>query len=227
MTDGFADLDDIKRTWQQIDRRLERQHALAMAQFQEGRMRRMQSGLRPLYWGQWLQVIVGALFMVAAARVWYAHWDVQHLRIAGLLVQGYGLVAIVCAERTLTLIARIDPTAPVVDIQRQVAEVRSWYIRSGVAVGLPWWFLWLPVFMVLAAWLPIDVYARAPLLLVYCVGIGTVGLGVMLGLDVLARRPGWERLAKAHEATYVAASLRRAQAAIDEVKRFADDSDEV
>jgi serine/threonine-protein kinase len=217
------DLDALKRTWQQIDRRLERQHALAVAQFQEGRMRRMQSGLRALYWGQWLQVMLGALCMVVATRVWYAHWDVLHLRVAALIVHGYGLAAILCGERILTLMGRVDPTAPVVAIQRQIAELRRWYVWSGNALGLPWWFLWLPVFMVLAALVGVDVYARAPRLLVYCAGIGGVGLAIMLGLDALARRPGWHRLAGYHEASMVAASLRRAQAAIDEVQRFSVD----
>lgn len=218
------DLDELKRTWQQIDRRLERQHALSLARFQEGRMRRMQSGLRPLFWGQLVQIVAGIACMVAAARVWHLHWDVLHLRVAGLFVHVYGLAAILCGERILTLMGRIDPAAPVVAIQGQIAELRRWYVWSGNALGLPWWFLWLPVFMVLATLAGVDVYARAPRLLVYCVAIGVVGLGIMLGLDLLARRPGWHRLARYHEASTVAASLRRAQAAIDEVRRFSDDA---
>lgn len=220
MTPTAMEFDELKRAWQQIDRRLERQHALALAQFLEGRMRRMQSGLRPLYWGQVVQAAFGVVCVLAAAQTWFTRWDVVHLRLAGLIVHAYGVVAVLAAGRTLALIHRLDPTAPVLVIQRQIAELRHWHVVSGLALGLPWWFLWMPVFMLLAAQVGVDVFVRAPRLLVYGAGIGVAGLAVTGALHWLARRPGWTRMAHWADETVVAESLRRAQTTLDEVQHF-------
>jgi serine/threonine-protein kinase len=161
--------------------------------------------------------------MVASVRVWYAHWQTTHLLIAGVVLHVYGLAAIAFASRTLDLLTRLDPTAPVVVLQERVAALRRWYVLSGWAIGLPWWFLWMPAFMVVTRLIGVDVYARAPLLFVYGTFIGVAGIAVTWGFHWLARRPGWTRLAKMADDSLVAESVRRAQAAVDEVKRFAAD----
>jgi hypothetical protein len=223
MTRAFTDIDDLKQAWQQLERRLERQHALAFEQFKDGRMRQMQRGLRPLYWGQIVQLAVGAACMVASVRAAYLHWPVPHVLAAAAVMLVYGLVAIEFAARTLRQLSRLDPTAPVVAIQAQLAAMRRWYVLSELIVGLPWWFLWLPAFMVAAGLAGVDVFARAPRLLTYAAVIGVAGLALTFAFHWLARRPGWPRLARYADESMVAASLRRAQAAVDEVQRFAAD----
>ncbi len=43
------------------DRRLEQQHALNLQLFRDGRMDKLKRGLRPLAWGQAIQMLIGVL----------------------------------------------------------------------------------------------------------------------------------------------------------------------
>jgi serine/threonine-protein kinase len=75
---------------------------------------------------------------------WTEYLDVPYLLIAGLLVHAAGLSMIGLGAAMQVLIARIDYSAPVLAIQRQLAQVRTLYVYGGLAVGLPWWLLpWL------------------------------------------------------------------------------------
>ena len=57
------------------------------------------------------------------------------------------------AVRNLVLIRRIDYAAPIVVIQKQLAELRAWHIRAAAWYGLTGSVIWLPVMIVmLHAW---------------------------------------------------------------------------
>lgn len=225
MTDHIMDIDDLKLAWQQIDRRLERQNTLALLQFREGRMRRLRTKLWPLYGGQTVQALFGAAIVVAGVATWSRHWDVVHLRAAGLLLHVYGVLAIVASARTLALIHRIDYAAPVIAIQRQLGELRRWYVLSGTVIGLPWWLLWMPVMMVLLALAGVDMWQRAPRMFVLGTAVGVVGLLVTGLLELAARQPRWAWLAERLNAARTGTSLRRAAAVIEEVRRFEEDAE--
>ena len=218
------DIDDLKLAWQTLDRRLERQNALAFVQFKDRRVHTMRARLRPLDWGQILQNAVGALVVVAGVAVWARQWPVVHLRIAGLLMHLYGGLLIVAASHTLWLLSRIDYAAPVVAIQRQLGELRQWYVRSGMAIGYAWWLLWMPAMMVLAALVTgADLYARAPRVFALGTAIGLAGLALMAALHQAARRPRWAWIAPLNDHAMTGASLRRVQAVLDEIRQFEDD----
>ncbi|MEY2559892.1 MAG: hypothetical protein QOG51_307, partial [Verrucomicrobiota bacterium] len=48
-------LDDLKTAWQALDRKLERQHRLALHQFKETKLANLRGGFRPLVTGQTIQ----------------------------------------------------------------------------------------------------------------------------------------------------------------------------
>ncbi|MEO7723789.1 MAG: hypothetical protein ABIU29_03740, partial [Chthoniobacterales bacterium] len=60
----MTELDDLKSTWQTLNRTLERQHALAFHQFRENKLSRFRSGFRPLVIGQIIQLICGVALAV-------------------------------------------------------------------------------------------------------------------------------------------------------------------
>ncbi len=224
MTDMPMDIDDLKLAWQGLDRRLERQNALAFQHFKDGRVRKARSRLRPLYWGQMLQILIGVLVVAASASVWTSHWQLLHLRLAGFVVHVYGVLLIIAGGRTLGFVSRIDDAAPVVAIQRQLAELRRWYVLTGMTIGLSWWLLWMPFMMVLAVRLAgVDIYVRAPAVFSLGTAIGVTGLLVTWGLHRWSRRPRWAWLALDMEDAMTGASLRRAQAVIEEIRQFEDD----
>jgi hypothetical protein len=218
--ENLMELDDLKGAWQALDRRLERQHALHLTLFREGKVARVKSGLRPLFWGQVLQVLFGACFILLAAAFWSgAPWP-PHLVAAGVLVHLYGVASIAFAGVVLARMAGIDYTAPVLGIQRQLAALHAAYLRSGMVAGIPWWGMWLPVLMVALGLAEVDLVARAPAVAWLGIAVALVGIPATWWLHRWLRDPKRPALARAMEESLVPRSLRRARAQLEELARF-------
>jgi hypothetical protein len=213
----IMELDDFKAAWQSIDARLQRQHALDLQRFRDDRLQRMRSGLRPLFWGQCLQILFGLAIVAFAASLWSVHPHSAGIIAAGVLVHAYGIACIIGAGATLGAMSGIDNTAPVLEIQKQLAKVRKTYVIGGMVLGLPWWFLWLPFVMVLAGLAGVDLFARAPSLVFWCMGIGVAGILGTLWILRWSRKPA---RARKLEDAMSGASLRRARAQLEELERF-------
>lgn len=215
--------DELKLAWQTLSRRLERHEALQTHALLEQRKQKAVSSLRPLFWGQVVQTLFGIPFILLASLLWVRGgqsglpWTTV---VAGIVVQLYGIVTLAMAGQTLLRIREIDYARPIVDIQKRLATLRRTYIINGMLAGLPWWFLWVPLLMVLAGLGGTDLFARAPGVVWTGLGIGAAGLAATAWFHRWSRDPVRPRLAKAMEDSVSGGSLRRAQARIDEVARF-------
>lgn len=217
--------DDLKLAWQALSRRLERHDALQTHVLLEQRKRKALTSLRPLFWGQVMQTLFGIPFIVLAALLWVRGgqsadglpWTTI---VAGIVVQLYGIVTVAMAGQTLRRIGEIDYARPIVDIQKRLATLRRTYLVNGMLAGLPWWFLWVPLLMVLAGLSGTDLYARAPGMVGIGLAVGAAGLLGTAWFHRWSRQPARPRLAKFMDDSVTGASLRRAQAQIDEVARF-------
>lgn len=214
------ELDDLKTAWQALNANLVRQNALNLALLRERKLETARHLLRPLAWGQSLQMAAGALLALASGAFWVAHRSVPHLLVCGLLMHAYGLVLILFGARMHVLLGRLDFGGPVLELQRRLAELRRFYGRGGLWIGLPWWVLWMLLLeMVFVAAFGADLYANlAPKVVAWQFAAGFAGWGLSLAFAAWARRhprlgPG---LARAAEGP----SLTRAQAALDELSRF-------
>lgn len=214
------DIDELKLAWQSLDRKLDRQNALAFQHFKDGRVRTMRARLRPLLFGQLAQCVIGAGLVVFAARTWVTHWDHLPLRVAGLVVHVYGVLVVIAGARTVHLVRQLDYAAPVVGLQRQFAELRAWYVRTGAAIGLVWWFMWMPFMMMLVALAGVDMWTRAPGVFSLGTAIGVAGSLLTWMVQRWSRRPGWAWLAASNEEAMTGASLRRAGLVLEEIRRF-------
>lgn len=219
------ELDELKAAWQSLDRRLEQQNAISLLLLKDDRSKRMRSSLRPLFWGQLLQMLFGLLFVALAASLWIragsAPLDLPwHLVLAGVFVHAYGVAAIALAGCTMGLIRTIDYSLPVLGIQKQLLKLRRFYIINGMIAGLPWWFMWVPVLMVLAGLAGGDLYAKAPSVVWTGMGIGIAGLLATWWFHRWSRSPQRPRLAKAMEDSVTGGSLRKAQAILGEISHF-------
>ena len=210
MTDHPIDFDDLKLAWQILDRRVERQHALALLTFKDRQAGRVRRSLRPLVWGQVAQIAFGVACVLAAAKVWTSHWPVMHLFLAGFVMHAYGVLLIVLGARTIARANRLDYAAPVVAIQKQLAALTRWSVWCGLAIGPAWWLLSMPSMMVLAALVGVDVFARAPRLLRVVDPLQAGRPAPDLGRYRWSRR-FWPALARYIDDAATGESLRRAR----------------
>ena len=219
------ELDELKQAWQSLDRRLERHNTLNLQLLKDDRTRRMRSSLRPLFCGQLFQIAFGLVLVLLASALWMRAGSMHsglpwRVVLAGVLVQVFGIATIALAGCTLGLIRTIDYAAPVLAIQKQLSKLRRFYIISGLVVGLPWWFMWVPVLMVLVGVGGVDLHARAPSVTWIGMGLGVAGLLATWGFHRWSRstrRPG---LASAMEDSMTGGSLRNARRIADEITRF-------
>jgi hypothetical protein len=215
------ELDELKQAWQSLDRRLEQQNTLHRALLHERGIGKLRSRLRPLFWGQLLQMLLGIVTVIAGVWLWKSFHTVPAVLICGIVLHVYGVAAIVAGGVVLGGIARIDRSLPVLDLQQRLAKLRRAYVVSGMVVGLPWWVLWMVPPVVVAAlknaqagvdglpgWIWITFAACA---------LGLIGT---LALDRWLKRPGREALAARIDDAAAGGSLRRAQAELEALRRY-------
>jgi serine/threonine-protein kinase len=214
------ELDELKATWQALDRKLSQSNAIQLQLFKDGRMKNLRAGLRPLFWGQIVQILFGVITLLIGIAFWSEHRDAMHLFWTGLILHVYGVVTIISAGITLGKIGSIDYAAPVLSIQKQLASVRRVYVGSGIVVGHAWWLLWIPYAVVVFAYLDIDIVTVAPGFIWISVGIGIAGLLAMWLFHRWASSSRGGTLGQRYLESLGGGSLRRAQRALDEIARF-------
>lgn len=220
MTDTLSDPDDLKQVWQQLERRLARHETLLLDGHRQRRLDTLRASLRPLRWGQRLQVPFGVVVVLLSIASWRAQWDMVNVRVAAMVMQAYGIALIATGAHTLSLIDRIDYGAPVLDIQRRLAAVQRWYEQSGLVHGMAWWLLWVPALMMLAGAFGRDILARGPRVLGGYTAACVVGLVVSLWLVRHAEQSNRPALRAWAKRSAMGRSLYRAQGILDELRRF-------
>jgi hypothetical protein len=216
------ELDDMKAAWLRLDRRLERQEALNLHSFREGRLDRLRASLRPMLIGRIVQIVAGAILAIAFAPFWIEHLGTPHLLVTGASLHAYALMMIIGGARDIHLICRIDYAAPVVEIQQRLTDLRAWLLRSAPAFGAVGCFIWVPfvlwAFMVLFG---ADIYAHAPEVVYWLLASGAVCLVPMFLVLRWVRRPGRSKWAAMLERSVIPASVYKAQRFLDEIAAFA------
>jgi hypothetical protein len=214
------EFDDFKSAWHVLDARLQRDNTLNLELLRAHRFDQARSSLRPLFVGQLVQMLFGLGFIFLAALLWSSKPDAAAVIVAGVIVHAYGVACIILAGIVLGGISKLDYTAPVLAIQTQLARVRRVYILSGMVAGLPWWFMWVPIMTIVSALGGVNLYAHAPSVIWIGYGIGIAGLLATAWFHHYSRGAARPKLAKFMDDSVTGNSLRRAQAHIEELKRF-------
>lgn len=218
------ELEQLKSAWQILDQRLETSNRLQLQAFRERKLDQMKRRLRPLFWGQVAQIVLGALVILPAADFWTGQYQDWSMLLSGIVLHAYGLALIMSAGITLGRMNAIDHAAPVMDLQKQIGSIRHFYILSGMWAGLPWWFLWMPILAVLVkSGTGVNMFEKAPSVFVIGTIVGVIGLAATWGFHRWSRNPSRPRLAKAVEDSVTGRSLRSAQAVLDEIAAFEKD----
>jgi hypothetical protein len=214
------ELDDLKMTWENLNQHMKRESALSLAIYTDHKLKAVRSRLRPLFAGQILQLFFGLGFLLLAVALWTTRPAAISVIVAGAVVHVYGIACIILAGVVMGTIANIDYADSVLAIQEKLARVRKAYIVGGIVLGLTWWFFWIPVLMVLFALIHVNLYAHAPSVVWSGAAVGVVGLAGMLWLYGYSRKPGRQRLAQFVDQAVVGRSLQRAQAQLEEIRKF-------
>jgi hypothetical protein len=214
------ELDDLKGAWQALERKLDRQHALELHAFRTGRLANARSGLRPLVAWQVVQAAAGAALMLAFGPYWVGHWGDWHLVAYGMSLHLYGLMLTLFAGRDLAHIARVDYAAPVLEIQKRLAELRAQRIRMVPAFAYAGCVVWIPLLLAILESLGADIWVHRPDVVGWLVVSGVVSAGVTWALFAWTRLARNAKLRQSMDDDAAGRSLTRAQAMLDEIARF-------
>jgi hypothetical protein len=214
------ELDELKSAWQALDRKLERENSLRLDDLRDRKLGKVHDSLRPLFRGQVAQILFGIPFIALAALLWMTGPESASVIAAGIVLQAYGIITVIAAGVVLGQIAKIDYTAPVLQIQKQLARLRTLYVRSGMLAGLPWWFLWVVVLIVLAGLDGTDLLTREPEWVAIGLGVGAAGLLATWWFHRWARRAERADFGRRMDDSLTGSSLRKARAQLDALARF-------
>jgi serine/threonine-protein kinase len=212
------ELDDLKREWQALDRKLDRSIALNTRLLVEDRARRSKRHL--LWWLIWqpLQLLTGIALAFYLGAFWSRNLGSPAVLLSGVCLHALSIAFALDAVVRMWMIGRISYTAPVVTIQRHLAELRRWEVRS---FKVFWLLFWLAspalLIVVVKAFTGIDLWERWPYGVTWTAIGGLAGAAVSYLFDRLIRG---SRLAAGLESLYAGDPIARAQAALNEVEAF-------
>jgi hypothetical protein len=227
-------IDELKLAWRALERRLARQNELELAGLRRSRLLDVRRALRPLLAGQLAQALLGALMIVWFASFWVAHRDEPLLLALGALGQLWAAVLTALAVWEIAAFSRVDYAAPVLAIQKQIAELRRRRLRVQPFLVVSGCAMWLPVTLVvfaslggaqrwgeevpgMVAWF---VWAQRPEIVVWLLAnVVAVPVVAFLALRWL-RDPRRARLAERVDGELAGRSLLRADALIAEIAAF-------
>jgi hypothetical protein len=212
------ELDDLKLAWQTLGARWEQQQALQRELLAASRLDGLRHGLRPLFWGQVLQIMVGVLVTLVAVAFWIPRAAVAHFLVWGLSVHALGVLMIATAARNLHLIGAIDYAAPVLEIQRRLAGLRSWRVQVEAPLyAVVWSFAWIPLVLMAMASAGLDPQMLVPQLTGYLLLSGCASLGLIALAVWLIRRMG---LRPRLDDSLAGGSVRKAETLLEQIARF-------
>lgn len=211
------ELDELKSTWQVLDRHMQQQSTLNWHLFLERKLDKARSGLRRLYWGKIVQILFGDALIYFGIMAAIRHRDVPHLFACSVFMLTYGLLTVIFGGVALGRISSIDYTAPVVEISRRVDALRRGHVVANWCLGLPWWFLWIAIFVLeMQANAGVDLFVSAPAFIWISTAIGSVGFIATIGYL------RWRKARSAGTAddADTPRGLRDAKSALDDIARI-------
>ena len=213
---------ELNAAWTQVDLRADGLEALALEERRARRLDRSRVSLRRFGVWQLVEALVWIAMVVVAATFWVDHRDTPHLLASGLVLHAYGIAAIWASVTRALLAGGVYYTGPVLDIQRRLARLQRFTTVSTIALGLPWWCLWLVATLVGAKlWLGVDLYAAAPGWVAATLGFGVVAMAASVWLAMRwSRHPPASPWLRGMIDDLSGCNLQRAQRQLGEIERF-------
>ena len=213
------ELDELKAAWQVLGDRLERQEAIQWQLLRDRKLDRVRASVRPLFWGQALQAMLGIGLLVLGVACWGRNTDVPGLFATGIVLHAFGVVTMVMAIITMSLIGTMDYTAPVLKIQKRFALLRRFHAINATVCGAPWWVMWVLVVVAFAGLGPADPAGGTPLWIRLALALGVAGWLATYALAWLVRRRA-RRAGREGGLVEDSGAIRRGRALLDEIAEF-------
>lgn len=175
---------------------------------------RVSQSLRPLFWGQLIQMLIGVAFIALGVWCWARNQDVPHRLVSGALLHAYGAVMVIAAGVTCAKIGSLDRGQSSEQLKHRLQGIRDHYLRAGGVIGFAWWLMWIP--LAVAVGLDAVVYPPA---LIASVVIGIIGLAISMILYLRVIRsdnPSAEKWTK----SLTGESLNKAYAALGDLAKM-------
>jgi hypothetical protein len=218
------ELNELKSTWQILEKALERGNRLTLAMLRQQKLDAVNKTLRPLKLNQAFQICMGLFFIVLAGVLWSTKPTAISVILSGVFVQAYGIGCVLTAGIVFSSLNRIDYSAPVVEMQGALARVRRAYGICVLVAGLSWWFLWILLLMLLAGLAHVNLYAHAPSFIWIDMAIGIAGLLCMYGLYAYSQKSSNVRFRQFIERATFGRSLQNALQQLHEIRKFEEES---
>lgn len=217
------ELDDLKQAWATMDARLAGTDAFMREDYRARHVDKTRSILRRSLLARGLELAAWVVFTAGAATLWAHNLHVPHWLAVGLLLHVYGIAGIWASATQLLLLSRIYLfDAPVVVVQRRLAQLRRFQVWCTLALGLPWWCLWLLVSLAaMYLFTGVDGFAAGSTWIWSCMAVGVVGIGCSVWLARrLARRPVKSAWLRRMIDDMSGRNLQRASQQLDALARF-------
>lgn len=214
------ELDELKAAWHALDNRLAQHNRINLELYKEQKLEKARGGLRPLFWGQVLQLLLGIALIVLGVACWTRNTDVPGMLVAGIVVHAFGVITTVAAGITLGLMGSIDYSAPVLRIQKQMAMLLRFYGINANACGAPWWVMWVLVVVAFAGLGQVDPHAATPAWIWISLAIGVVGLLATWSFFFWKRRALAQPTRGDARVADGADGIRRSQRILEEISQF-------
>lgn len=217
------ELDEMKSAWQALGVQLERQNALHLQLFRQGRADRLRRHLRPLLWGQSLQIALGIAIMLWGISFWSTHMRLWQAMACGIAMQLFGTLAFAFPIRLLAMQQGIDYAAPVVEIQRRLVRMRAWRVKVEAPVfAVVGGVIWILALLMWAQYegdrVGLNLWQHLrPGVMVWLLLTTGVSVGVVFLARAVARKLGHGRWL---ENSLAGGSIVKAEAALAEIVRF-------
>ena len=156
------ELDDLKTPWREMDRRLDSMEStlrLNRLLAKAGTLEQMHSKLRFVRLVLWYEVGFGVLATLLVGSYLFDHLGAIRFALPAAALHIAAILTLASAVRQLVALGRIDPSGPVVRIQRRLTELRVARARSNRSLLLLAPMIWALLLVVVPhGLLGLDVY---------------------------------------------------------------------
>ncbi len=219
------EIEEMKELWSQSNRSLEASVRLNAMLLRQWNLRKADTFLERLSRGIIFELISKVIASVLIGSFAAAHVHEPRFLIPALVLDAYIMALVAGGGRQLAQIKAVDYDAPVVEIQKDLADLRLRRIRTTLWVLLFAPLMWLPLLIVaLRAIFGVDIYAAGATWLVAnaLFGLAVIPLAILIAKRYRSRIAS-HTLLRLLADEIAGRSLAEALDRLDAIRRFEQD----